>query len=231
MRRAFMSGATTVRFELVSKSAGQIRTVFARVVELLMSASRELEHAPEAARTAIHRAASLLQAQMGYDPTQGQEPSPALLAWQIRRVQTYIEQHLDQRILVAGLSELVNLSEAHFSRAFRLVCDEPPHAYILRRRVNLAAQLMLGSREPLGGIALKCGFHDQAHLSKQFRQLTGETPAAWRRRRLRPANMDLEVGGQMIPSARRESWDVRPSGDKRSIASPTQGCTSDIRHG
>jgi transcriptional regulator GlxA family with amidase domain len=67
--------------------------------------------------------------------------------------------------------------------------------------VELAAQLMLASREPLSEIALKCGFHDQAHLSKQFRQLTGETPAAWRRLRRRPASMDFELGGQMILSA------------------------------
>jgi len=34
----------------------------------------------------------------------------------------------------------------------------------------------------LSVIALLCGFTDQAHLSKLFRQHTGETPGAWRRR-------------------------------------------------
>jgi len=196
-----MDDATTIRFELVSKGGGQMRAVFARVVNLLMSASQELEHSQEAAKSSIHRAASLLQAQMRYDGAERQDPSQALLAWQMRLVESYIEEHIDQQILVANLSELIHLSEAHFSRAFRLACGEPPHAYIVRRRVELAAQLMLASREPLSEIALKCGFHDQAHLSKQFRQLTGETPAAWRRLRRRPANMDFEVGGQIIPSA------------------------------
>jgi AraC family transcriptional regulator len=193
-----MDGATTIRFELVSKGGEQMRAVFARVVNLLTSASLELEHSQEAAKSSIHRAASLLQAQMRYDR---QDPSQALLAWQMRLVESYIEEHIDQQILVATLSDLVHLSEAHFSRAFRLAYGEPPHAYIVRRRVELAAQLMLASREPLSEIALRCGFHDQAHLSKQFRQLTGETPAAWRRLRSRPANMDFEIGGQIIPSA------------------------------
>jgi AraC family transcriptional regulator len=197
----FMDDATTIRFELVSKGGEQMRAVFARVVNLLMSASRELEHSQEAARTSIHRAASLLQAQMRYDGTERQDSSQALLAWQMRLVERYIEEHLDQQILVANLSELIHLSEAHFSRAFRLACGEPPHAYIVRRRVELAAQLMLAGREPLSEIALRCGFHDQAHLSKQFRQLTGETPAAWRRLRRRPASMDFELGDQIIPSA------------------------------
>ena len=193
----FMDGDTTIRFELVSKGGEQMRAVFARVVNLLMSASRELEHSQEAAKSSIHRAASLLRAQMRYDR---QEPSHALLAWQMRLVESYVEEHIDQQILVANLSGLVNLSEAHFSRAFRLAHGEPPHAYIVRRRVELAARLMLASCDPLSEIALKCGFHDQAHLSKQFRQLTGETPAAWRRLRRRPANMDFEAGTQMFPS-------------------------------
>jgi AraC family transcriptional regulator len=197
----FMDDATTIRFELVSKGGEQMRAVFARVVNLLMSASRELEHSQEAAKTSIHRAASLLQAQMRFEGTERQDPSQGLLAWQMRLVGSYIEEHIDQQILVANLSELLDLSEAHFSRAFRLASGEPPHSYIVRRRVELAAQLMLVGREPLSEIALKCGFHDQAHLSKQFRQLTGETPAAWRRLRRWPANMDFEVGGQMIPSA------------------------------
>jgi AraC-like DNA-binding protein len=119
----------------------------------------------------------------------------------MRRVEGYIEEHIDRQIRVADLSDLVDLSVAHFSRAFRLACGEPPHAYIVRRRVELAAQLMLAGREALSEIALKCGFHDQAHLSKQFRQLTGETPAAWRRLRRRRVNMDFELGSQMIPSA------------------------------
>ena len=189
----FMDGDTTIRFELVSKGGEQTRAVFARVVNLLMSASRELEHSQEAAKSSIHRAASLLQAQMRFEGAERQGPSQALLAWQMRLVESYIEEHIDQQILVSNLSGLVDLSEAHFSRAFRLAYGVPPHAYIVRRRVELAAQLMLASRAPLTEIALKCGFHDQAHLSKQFRQLTGETPAAWRRLRRQPGNMDFDA--------------------------------------
>jgi AraC family transcriptional regulator len=186
-----MDGATTIQFELVSGSGEQMRLVFARVVNLLMSASRELEHSQEAAKTSIQRAASLLQAQMPCASAERQEPTSALLAWQMRRVESYIEEHIGRPIPVADLSALLELSEAHFSRAFRLSYGVPPHAYIVRRRVRFAAQLMLASRDPLSEIALKCGFHDQAHLSKQFRRLTGEPPAAWRRLRRGPASLAI----------------------------------------
>ena len=184
-----MDGATTIQFELMSGSGERMRLVFARVVNLLMSASRELEHSQEAAKASIHRAACLLQAQMPCASTERQEPTPALLGWQKRLVESFIEQHIGRPIPVAELSALVNRSEAHFSRAFRLAYGEPPHAYMVRRRVELAAQLMLASRDPLSEIALKCGFHDQAHLNKHFRRITGEPPAAWRRLRRRPASL------------------------------------------
>jgi AraC-like DNA-binding protein len=183
-----MDAAATIQFELSSKSGEQVRLVFARVVNLLMSASRELEHSQEAAKASIQRATSLLQVQMRCASTERQEPTPALRAWQRRLVESYIEEHIDRQIPVANLSALVHLSEAHFSRVFRLAYGESPRAYIVCRRVELAAQLMLATCDPLSEIALKCGFHDQAHLSRQFRQLTGEAPAAWRRLRRLPAN-------------------------------------------
>jgi AraC-like DNA-binding protein len=45
----------------------------------------------------------------------------------------------------------------------------------------LAAQYMLESDVCLADIALRCGFTDQAHFCKRFRQATGERPGSWRR--------------------------------------------------
>jgi AraC-like DNA-binding protein len=42
---------------------------------------------------------------------------------------------------------------------------------------------MLQSTLPLAQIASDCGFSDQAHFSRQFLQLTGESPGSWRRAR------------------------------------------------
>jgi AraC-like DNA-binding protein len=57
----------------------------------------------------------------------------------------------------------------------------------MRRRVELAARYMLTTDAPLSDIALRCGFADQPHLCKSYRQAVGQTPAAWRRvHRLQP---------------------------------------------
>jgi hypothetical protein len=55
---------------------------------------------------------------------------------------------------------------------------------------------------PLSDIALGCGFADQAHLRKQFRVVTGETPAAWRRAK-KAQDADLAVLHSPCPRIRR----------------------------
>jgi AraC-like DNA-binding protein len=81
------------------------------------------------------------------------------------------------------MSGIVQRSEAHFARAFKKTFGLSPHAYVLQRRLEQASHLMLVSDNSLCDIALACGMTDQAHLCKIFRQMTGQTPAAWRRER------------------------------------------------
>ena len=163
-----------------------MREVVGRAVALLEAADRELGLTQEGARSSIARATSILLAGIGH-PAQPCCPggdAVALLPWQSRRVLDHIEAHLGKPIRVADLSALLHRTEAHFSRMFKRTFGVSPHAYVVRRRIERASRLMIESPTPLSEIALKCGFNDQAHLSKRFRQQTGATPAAWRREQL-----------------------------------------------
>ena len=152
------------------------------VMALLDKAVRQLQPSENVAQGTILEATSLLRSQIN----QQSWPEPAdangrLLAWQARKVRDYIDAHIAGPILVADLCALIQRSEAHFSRAFKHTFGEPPHAFVIRRRLELAAQCMVQTDAPLRDIAPQCGFTDQAHLCKHFRQVTGQTPAAWRR--------------------------------------------------
>jgi transcriptional regulator GlxA family with amidase domain len=107
-----------------------------------------------------------------------------LAPWQVRKVTSYIDANLDQTIRNDDLAAIVRLNASHFGRAFRNSFGEPPHEYVIRRRVERAQGLMLSTRASLSSIALDCGLADQAHLSRLFRRVVGETPRAWRRARL-----------------------------------------------
>jgi AraC family transcriptional regulator len=140
-------------------------------------------HQEQEAHGAILEATSLLRRQVDPQPLEGtaDDGKERLLTWQARKVLDYIERHITSRVLVADLCALVWRSEAHFSRSFKGTFGYSPHAFMVRRRIELAANTMLNTDMSLSDIALGCGFVDQAHLCKQFRMVIGETPAAWRR--------------------------------------------------
>jgi AraC family transcriptional regulator len=73
------------------------------------------------------------------------------------------------------------LSYSHFNRAFKVSFNETPTAYIMRQRVRLAQEKMLSTGHPLSRVALECGLCDQAHFSRMFRRVVGQSPRLWRR--------------------------------------------------
>jgi AraC family transcriptional regulator len=157
----------------------------ANLAELLEAAREQLERDRAAAGASINQAASILRSELQRHGTASKLNSgPGELAgWQVRRIRAYIDSHLSETIHVKDLSSVARRSTAHFCRAFKRTFGQTPHAFLTARRLSRAQALMLEGDEPLSIIALLCGFTDQAHLSKLFRQHTGETPAAWRRRR------------------------------------------------
>ena len=106
-----------------------------------------------------------------------------LPAWQTRRVFAHVEANLGRRIPVRELARLLGLSASHFCRAFKCTFGVAPRDYVLRRRIEVAQGLMLTTSEPLSSIALRCGMCDQAHFTRSFHRIVGETPYCWRRAR------------------------------------------------
>jgi AraC family transcriptional regulator len=99
---------------------------------------------------------------------------------QVLQVLDYIHDHLDQEIKLADLAELLGMSQFHFSAQFKQAIGTSPYQYLLQQRVERAKQLLKQTDQSIVEIALECGFNSHSHLSKQFRQLTGMTPKAYR---------------------------------------------------
>ena len=165
---------------------------------LLDAARQKLDGDHEAAKVLLTRATSLLRVAIDRRAMGGdaQRAGGGLAGWQARRLVVFIDARLDQPIRLNELSEVSKLSTAYFCRAFKRTFGETPHSYIVRRRLDKAETLMLTSDLPLSHIAIRCGFTDQAHLCKLFRQQYAHSPAAWRRQRTevcaRKTGQDIE---------------------------------------
>ncbi|WP_182870189.1 AraC family transcriptional regulator [Rhodopirellula sp. JC639] len=100
-------------------------------------------------------------------------------------VARYIERHYAEPISMSEMAELAGLSSTHFNRRFRQLLRVSPTEYLRSVRVQAAQHLLSTTARTLGEIAVDVGFTDQSHLTRRFREVTGMTPAAWRKRFVR----------------------------------------------
>lgn len=72
------------------------------------------------------------------------------------------------------------VSEGHLRRLFSQQFGCPPHQFIIRQRLRLAATLLRTTNAPVKQIAAACGMDDLAYFSRQFRKRYSLPPAAYR---------------------------------------------------
>jgi AraC family transcriptional regulator len=155
----------------------------AAATRLLGFARESLHFNRRDAARCISEAADLLRRECDPDGSESLSTSGALLRWQLKRVLDLFESNLHEPIRVPEAAAAARLSISHFTRAFRRSVGEPPSTYLRRLRVQRAEKLMLATDDSLAKIAIDCGFADQSHLCRIFRQVTEMTPSEWRRRR------------------------------------------------
>ncbi len=155
--------------------------VLATLSHLLTEATAFLDK-DHAALDYLSRARALLSYNIvAIDDTAKQQNRQILAPWQATRVKKFIEENIETAVKTEELIAITRLSASYFFRAFKGSFGLPPHAYIVKRRIDRAKTLLTTTNEPLCQIALAVGLNDQAHLSRLFRQQTGSTPGAWRR--------------------------------------------------
>ena len=157
------------------------------VVELSTALNESLRDERSSAAACLQRAQAMLHSVEGTQPQPAQNAvRQGLAPWQVRRVLAHIETNLGTTIRNKDLADIARLSTFHFAVAFRNSVGESPHEHIIRRRVERAQGLMLSTDKSLSDISAECGLADQAHLTRLFRRLVGQSPAAWRRARANP---------------------------------------------
>jgi AraC-like DNA-binding protein len=83
---------------------------------------------------------------------------------------------------VDDMARAAGLSRAHFSREFRRVFGESPHAYLLTRRLERAAALLRNTDRSVTDICLAVGLQSLGSFTTSFTRMYGESPTAYRAR-------------------------------------------------
>lgn len=96
----------------------------------------------------------------------------------LRPLRDYMRTHVNEAIPTTTLVEISGLTASHCIRAFGREFGIPPHAYHVQLRLAAACEF-LAQGERVSTVANDCGFADQSHLSRKFREAYGLGPATW----------------------------------------------------
>jgi len=86
----------------------------------------------------------------------------------------------DPRFGVAELAAAAECSREHLTRQFRLATGQSPQAYLIERRLKLAAAALRQGPEKIDVIARRCGFSGANYLIRAFQRRWRITPARYR---------------------------------------------------
>jgi AraC-like DNA-binding protein len=88
----------------------------------------------------------------------------------------------DGELNYEAVSRRLGVSYATFRKRFAKLAGSPPAKYRAARVAEQACALLHRSDLPLRAVAERCGFCDEFHFSRRFKQLVGVSPTEFRRR-------------------------------------------------
>lgn len=96
----------------------------------------------------------------------------------VERARMFIRDHPTQSITLGDVVAFAGVSASHLVRTFSRLVGLPPMSYHVQIRLARARRL-LSDGKSVTWVAYECGFADQSHLSRRFKQCYGVTPSAF----------------------------------------------------
>ena len=92
----------------------------------------------------------------------------------------YIDQNYMRDITLSDVSEFTGFSRCYFSRVFKQQLGLSFSEYLRQKRVSMAEELLIHSRQPIQEIAMSAGFGSVATFNRVFRDAKNCTPSRYR---------------------------------------------------
>ena len=97
-----------------------------------------------------------------------------------RQCLQYIQNHYSEQVSLEQLAESANISKSECLRCFKETLQTTPYRYLMNYRLSVAAKLLRETEQPVSEIAMNCGFSQQSHFGKCFREKMGCAPSKYR---------------------------------------------------
>jgi len=127
----------------------------------------------------------LVQVYTAYLKQAKDHPNPPAWTTQLREL---IQDHLDTNLSLrlTEVADTVQVNPSYLSREFARYFDNLSFGeYIRKLRIDKALQLLDTTAYALGEIAYLTGFSDQSHFTRIFKQHTGQSPSAYRKKKVK----------------------------------------------
>jgi AraC family transcriptional regulator len=117
---------------------------------------------------------TILQAQADVRPDRGQGYELFL------RIKDDLERRYSEPLLIHELAVRYGISSSYLRSLFHQYLNRSPKSYLSEVRYEHAKKLLFYTRLTLKEIAASCGYSDEFHFSKAFKQQSGQPPSAMR---------------------------------------------------
>ncbi len=107
--------------------------------------------------------------------------TPAFATYQ--RCRQHIATHFESLHSLEQIAQQCHVDRAYLCRLFRRYDNQTPYRFLLRLKMNLAAEKLLNPGVLVKQVAADLGFEDPFHFSRAFKNVIGLSPEAFRRLR------------------------------------------------
>jgi AraC-like DNA-binding protein len=105
------------------------------------------------------------------------DTTPRLLP-AVQRARAYLQNRPTEPVSLSEVGAVAGVTLSHLVRSFSRAVGLPPRSYHIQVRLARARRL-LAEGKPATRVAYECGFADQSHLNRRFKECHGVTPGAF----------------------------------------------------
>jgi AraC-like DNA-binding protein len=96
----------------------------------------------------------------------------------VERARAYLQDRPTQSVTLPEVGAVAGVTISHLVRSFSRAVGLPPRSYHAQVRLARARRLLAEGKSATW-VAYECGFADQSHLSRRFKECHGVTPGAF----------------------------------------------------